>query len=187
MRAKDTISTTAICGDCAMQKGNLNADIIEEIGKKTIEIAEMIGWHRTKEQRLDVVVLTLLHERVGRMRFQYQVGNGRIDFRYGGTNPAFIELVVRRHGNEHNQSQNKKEIRKLCRVKNAKQRYLLIVDLTENNPLTVEKLREQYKKAGPGSGRSYNKPIMVVYVHQEDSFHFRWSPDSTSLKRVSKS
>ena len=67
---------------------------------------------------------------VGNMQSEYRVSDGRIDFRHGGNNPDCVELVVRRHGNEHYGGQNHSELWKLCRIpfERARKRILLILD-----------------------------------------------------------
>jgi hypothetical protein len=103
----------------------------------------------------------------------------RIDFRAGGTNPVVFELAWRKSpvGAGLSANTNRSELRKLSRVKQeqAKLRALLLLDLS-TVPLREDHLRAQYDGINAGPGKFPRKPVRVIYVHNELSFHFPWSP-----------
>jgi hypothetical protein len=125
-------------------------------------------------------VLGLLQAYVGDMQSEVRVGDGlkRIDFRHGGSNPDFIELVVRYHGVETGRTQIESELQKLCRIPYAKarRRYLLILDFWGNRPMSEARMEERYNEFGAGPGNFGRNSVRVVYVHPEESFDFLWQP-----------
>jgi hypothetical protein len=103
----------------------------------------------------------------------------RIDFRVKHPNPLLIEFAVRPpHGGvQLYGSQNKSELRKLCRFNNAKAklRALLLIDLAAR-PHTLGSLQASYDAIDAGRGRFYRYPVKVIYAHAEETFSFKWSP-----------
>ena len=103
----------------------------------------------------------------------------RIDYRIGGTNPVLIELAVRppKHKNKLYGSQNRHELRKLCRApySKAKKRILLLVDLAKEM-IRKDKIKKTYDKAHSGKGGAHRRaPVSVIYVHKKDHYSVRWS------------
>lgn len=106
----------------------------------------------------------------------------RIDFRVKHPNPVLIEFAVRPpHGIAHLYgSQNKTELRKLCRFNNAKAklRALLLIDLAPK-PHTLASLKASYDAIDAGRGRFQRYPVKVIYAHADETFSFKWSPFRT--------
>lgn len=153
--------------------------LLDKTGRKALLLADnSLSWRKRKESYLDGVLLGLLEGTVGKMKYQYNVKGGRIDFRHGGTNPAFVELVVIKHGVEPYAKSNASELWKLTRIKHAKarRRVLLILDASGRKPKTKRNLKRSYNKIGYGRGRGIREKITIMYVHpdKESSFKFIW-------------
>src|SRR5262245_24882432 len=120
--------------------------------------------------RVDGLVYGILHERFG-VRRQHNVTGGRIDFRQPGFNPVVIEFAVRtrRHLNEAYGSQNSDELRKLAKQTAASARFLLLLDLSAEQPLSRTKLKKTYDKINAGRGRFKRRGVRVLYVHPRSS------------------
>ncbi len=102
----------------------------------------------------------------------------RIDFRYGTHNPVVIEFAVRPPGGGGTLygSQNRSELRKLCRVTrvSARLRVMLLVDL-HTTPLVRANLKATYDTETSGAGNFKRHSVRVLYVHRETQYHFLWS------------
>jgi hypothetical protein len=149
-------------------------------GHDTLRMAQKVGASHQTERWLHGVLLGALQARVGDMTSEYQVGGGRIDFRHGGSNPSVVELVVRYHMVEEAPSSNRTELSKLCKVRStqARTRYLLILDVSEGQPVKKRNLQRSYGKYNAGRGRFERQPIRIVYLHPESrhDFDFVWTP-----------
>lgn len=122
-----------------------------------------------------------MHTTVGRMRAEFSVPHGRIDFRHGGNNPAVVESVVRKHGVEDAPSTSSTELSKPCRVRHAQaqMRYLPILDTSGYAaPLKKETMERSYARYHGGRDRFERQPVRVMYVHLDPSndFNFSWNP-----------
>jgi hypothetical protein len=74
-------------------------------------------------------------------------------------------------------SQNRSELRKLCRVtrSQARLRALLLLDLARK-PLSKVSLKRTYDPLHAGPGRFKRSSVRVIYVHRTSTYHFLWSP-----------
>ena len=103
----------------------------------------------------------------------------RIDFRVKPPNAVLIEFAVRppSGGGQLYGSQNRPELRKLCRFTNAtvKLRALLLIDLSKH-PVTRESLKPTYDVINAGRGNFSRSPVQVIYTHASAAFSFRWDP-----------
>ncbi len=151
---------------------------LRRAARYALQLSKTLTWDKTREGWLHGVILGLLEREVGNMQSEYSVRDGRIDFRHGGNNPDCVELVVRRHGNEHYGGQNESELWKLCRIpfEKARKRILLILDASELAPTPKENLAESYKSVSGGAGRFSRNEVTVLYVHPEIEYAFRWNP-----------
>ncbi len=139
-----------------------------------------------REMGYDGLLFGFLDARFGKMRRQYQITVGpsklpkRLDFRQGGTSPVVIEFATRTRGrNEVYGSQNRSEIQKLSRQRKASLRCLILLDVSGNPPLPVDKLWSTYDKVRLGPGQYSRMPVQIVYIHpdvpREKAFHC-WKP-----------
>jgi hypothetical protein len=107
----------------------------------------------------------------------------RIDFRIKHPNPVLIEFAVRPPGGgaQLYGSQNKPELRKLCRFDNAraKLRALLLIDLAAQ-PIAESALKATYDAIDAGRGQFKRFPVKVVYTHVALAYAFKWSPFKTN-------
>lgn len=159
---------------------SLTVHIVKELGKSLIEIADSYPLQYLTERDFFPLVSLFLKQHLPSVTAEVSVGNGRIDFRTGGTNPAALELALAprdfRDGNcpllrfkghdiktQLHASQNKKELAKLLKATNMTNRYLLLVDLRGAHD--IEKLKQSYVEVCPldGSGCA----IQVVYCSRE--------------------
>lgn len=103
----------------------------------------------------------------------------RIDFRFGGSNPVVLELVVRAPtgGGSLSGGQNIGELKKLCRVSyaQARLRALLLLDLA-GEPLKKDSLKDTYVPRHAGPGKFKRSAVRIIYVHRQSAFSFLWSP-----------
>jgi hypothetical protein len=138
-----------------------------------------------REMLLDPVLYGYLHGRFGgvtrqhHVRFHGRHRPSRIDFRHGTSNPVVIEFAVRPpsgHATLYG-SQNRSELRKLCRVSQttARLRVLLLIDLYFT-PMNRETLKATYDREGSGPGNFIRRPVRVIYVHRDREFNFLWRP-----------
>ena len=158
------------------------ADLIE-VGRDVIAMCDHYHGSRPKTEMLvDLLLYGYLQGRFEKFFRQYQVWYGnsskpkRIDFRQGGTRPVGIEFVLRTDGrNEIYGSQNRSEIRKLCRLRQSRwsTRILLLLDLTDH-PLGKAALKATYDEVNSGRGRFRRHTVTVIYVHKETDFTFQW-------------
>ncbi len=96
----------------------------------------------------------------------------RIDYLFGGPRSGtFIELVVRRHGQEWQASQNNSELNKLLRA-HGRMRALVIVDVSRFASIDKERLQRNYKTWVPSRGRFRRRHITVVYTSADATYNF---------------
>lgn len=139
-----------------------------------------------REQLLDPILYGYLQGRFGNMSRQHWVHMHarprpqRIDFRCGGNNPVVIEFAVRppEGGTELYGSQNRSELRKLCRVSqaSARLRVLLLIDLSLD-PIHRDNLQPSYDEQSSGAGNFPRHSVRVIYVHLESRYNFLWQPN----------
>jgi len=163
----------------------MNIADVQQIGAEVLALLSQYHNPPYKELLLDAILLAYLAGRYSNVARQHHVrlyGSAkpqRIDFRFGGNNPVVIELAVRppSGGGSLYGSQNKSELRKLCRVAHsqARLRVLLLLDLARH-PLSKESLQEDYDRQNAGRSRFKRSSVRVIYVHRRTTFHFSWSP-----------
>jgi hypothetical protein len=137
-----------------------------------LESLRRIPKQRLKELWIQGVLLGFLENRVGYMKLEHQVKNGRIDFYHKGNPPSAIELAVVM-GNyiyQHRPKINSSEIKKLRSLTRPKKvrRFLLLVDLISKTPIERSRLKENYATYF----RKSSSKITVIYVHKDDKFNF---------------
>jgi hypothetical protein len=110
---------------------------------------------------------------------QRRIENGKpsikkIDFHLGSKSAGtFIELVVRRTGEEWRHGANDSELNKLCRIRSPQaQRSLLIIDITKKAPLERDKLKAEYKGWKSTRGQFQRNNVCVSYVGKGIAFSF---------------
>jgi hypothetical protein len=163
---------------------------LEQIQSATLRVLELLkdyaGGHvGRREMLLDPILYGFLEgrfEHLSRQHYSYIHGSARpkrIDFRRGTTNPVVIEFAVRPPGGGGTLygSQNRTELRKLCRVTpaEARLRVMLLVDL-HSTPLNKDNLKATYDDQNSGPGRFQRHSVRVLYVHKDLQFHFLWRP-----------
>jgi hypothetical protein len=162
--------------------GTITIGKLIKAGHAVAKIGKKLTRKKSQERWLHGVLLGYLEGKYGRMSSEWRVEHGswtgRIDLRRGGPNPDLIEFVVRWHGVEEGPRQNAPELRKLCRVpgRQARHRFLLIVDLTGDSPMSKGRLKQRYDSWNAGRGRFERHAVRVVYVHPQSSYHFLWKP-----------
>jgi hypothetical protein len=112
----------------------------------------------------------------GRTRRQQPVRvqrkNKRIDFLVGGPKSGtYIALVLRKTGEEWRRGTNNSEMNKLVRV-GGKMRALVIIDVTNKEPLTQERLKAEFVGWKSTPGRYARRHITVVYAGADGSYSF---------------
>ncbi len=161
------------------------SELFKDIGRKAVKLAEALTWKKAGERWLHGVVLGLFEAKIGYMASEFPVENSSkvtkpkcIDFRHGGNNPVVIELVVRLHGSEVYGSQNRSELRKLCRIpySKARRRILLLLDASGLDPIQKNSLKRSYQEIGSGRGKFTRETVTVIYVHPDIEYAFRWNP-----------
>lgn len=138
-----------------------------------------------REMRLDGLVFGYFQGVFGQITRQHQwavkrgVRPQRIDYRQGGSRPVLIEFAARTPGrNEIYGSQNRDELRKLCRQYQTKvsARYLLLLDTSGRDPIERDALEPTYNSIHAGRGRFARVSARMVYVHPDLQYHFLWRP-----------
>src|ERR1700730_5085902 len=120
---------------------------IREAGEEVVRLLDTYTGRGSRgELAADGVLFGFLKGKFGHMTRQHRVMSGRIDFRYGTSNPVVIELAVRGRGEARAKllaSQNRSELSKLTRVRptTAKKRVLLLLDRS-TNAIPKEELKE---------------------------------------------
>jgi hypothetical protein len=159
----------------------MTIDTLTNIAREVLRILEeYTGVKGQDEFGADRVLYGLMKGRYNHVARQMKVGPGRIDFRYGTTNPVVIELVLRNKKESRTKlwgSQNLSELHKLSLVsaKKARSRYLLLLD-RGHSAIDPDILRRRY-----GTVRTDRKPfgknsVRIVYVHADgNSSHFLWN------------
>ncbi len=169
------------------QKPLLNTDRLIDAASETLRILnEYKGVKGVDEFGVDRVFYGFLRGRYSAIKRQHGVAAGRIDFRYGTTNPAVIELVVRNPKDGKGRlyaSQNLPELQKLSQVatNTAKYRFLLLLDRGPE-PLESEHLRRLYANVVIGGKVFGTHSVRVAYVHVENDFDFAWSVENGIVK-----
>lgn len=146
-------------------------------------VLEMLDDYRGEsgqgELGADRVLYGYLRAKFPAITRQHHVKYGRIDFRYGTTNPVVIEFVLRSpHQGRYTlfASQNRSELRKLTRVTQAtaRTRVMLLLDRTAD-PVERSELKEGYDATNAGRGNFTRHSVRVVYVHEARTYNFLWS------------
>ena len=166
----------------------MNIDTLTKSGRAVLLLLrDYSGGHvGRREMLLDPILYGYLQGRFGDMTRQHWVSiHGRprpqrIDFRKGGTNPVVVEFAVRSPsgGPTLYGSQNRSELRKLCRVTrtSARLRALLLLDLSPSR-IRRENLKPTYDAQTSGPGNFTRHSVRVIYVHAHSSYNFLWQPN----------
>lgn len=161
---------------------------IKDITHAGAEVLRMLddykGVASQGELGADRVLFGLLQGRFRHMSRQHRVRAGRIDFRFGTSNPVVIEFAFRAPRDPRTRlfaSQNRSELRKLTRVRpaTARMRVLLLLDRSKH-PIPEDTLRKGYDEAHAGVGRFQRHTVRVIYVHKHLTYNFRWYPHAES-------
>jgi hypothetical protein len=162
---------------------------LEQIKKSTLRVLKLLheyaGSHvGRREMLLDPILYGYLEGYFGHMARQHYVrlhgttNPKRIDFRRGANNPVVIEFAVRppNGGGTLYGSQNRSELRKLCRIPQAEARLrvMLLIDLHARS-MCKSDLKPTYDSETSGAGNFAHHPVRVLYVHQDLQYHFLWS------------
>ena len=96
----------------------------------------------------------------------------KIDYHLGSESAGtYIELVVRRGGEEWRRGPNGDELNKLCRIKSTQaQRALLIIDISKLKPLTRERLKTEFNGWKSTRGKFQRNNVSLTYVGDETAF-----------------
>jgi hypothetical protein len=157
---------------------------IEEIKDASREVLGLIETYKGRagqgELGADRVLAGFLQGRFGHITRQHTVGVGRIDFRFGTSNPVVIEFVIRGpHDPQAKlfESQNRSELRKLTRARasTARMRVLLLLDRSKT-AIPMATLRAGYDRGNAGRGRFKRHVVRIIYVHRDLEYDFRWNP-----------
>jgi hypothetical protein len=158
---------------------------IQLIGSDVLKLLDDYHNPPNKELLLDAILLAYLSGRfsgVSRQHYVYLYGSTkpqRIDFRFGGNNPVVMEFAVRNPSSVGTLygSQNRDELRKLCRVSHtqARLRVLLLLDLASTSHLKAD-LKATYETIHAGPGKFKRSSVRVIYVHRRITFNFVWRP-----------
>lgn len=171
--------------DCV--RASMNLALIQESASLVVRLlADYSGSHvGRRETLLDPVLYGYLQGRFGDVKRQYHTHfhgrshPSRIDFRRGTSNPVVIEFAVRppTGGGTLYGSQNRSELKKLCRVAQttARLRVLLLIDLS-SRPLDRDRLMATYRRERSGPGNFVRRPVRIVYVQRDLQYNFLWRP-----------
>jgi hypothetical protein len=163
-------------------KKYLNAGNVIRIAKSLIYISNKFPLGYLAEK--DFYPLIIMGLRMLGYKFEYEVGagGGRIDFKTKGTNPTYLEVALARRtlvdanfenlkfigcpesSPELHPSQNRKEIGKLKKIKLAKGRFLLLIDLQKSTEKKRLRIKNNYIKKWPTLEESSEHAINVIYV-----------------------
>ncbi len=165
----------------------LNTEQVIDAASQVLKIlGEYSGIKGQDEFGADRVFYGFTKGRYRTIARQHPVQAGRIDFRYGTTNPAVIELVLRNPKDAQGKlfaSQNLSELQKLSHVatNTAKYRFLLLLDRAPQ-AIDSEHLRRLYERVTVGARRFGHHSVRVMYVHLSGSYHFGWRVENGKVK-----
>ena len=141
------------------ESGTLTIDDVKAIAAALLIVGNAYPLQFVTEKDFYPLVEAYLFGRMPRVKREHSVEDGRIDFKIGGTNPAYLELAVTPRplvdeaaGERANTkpgtltgSQNKTELNKLSLIpqSKAKGRFVLLIDLWEQ-PHTIDSLKNTY-------------------------------------------
>lgn len=158
----------------------LNISTLLAAAKELVQLLQD-NHDKVGERDVDPIVLGFLWARFGKIDRQHRIymyGSAtpsRIDFRRRGPNATVIELAVRpsNGGNQLRATPNTDELRKLTRVKNAKLRVLLLLDLSPY-PHKKDDLVEWYGRIKHTRGKFTRRPVQVLYVSRTSEAKLIW-------------
>jgi hypothetical protein len=157
---------------------------LTDAGRRTIELARQYRQVHHRESALLGMIHGYLDARFGSIDREHAIYIGgsshpkRIDFRQSTLNSVVMEVAMRTrdHGNELYGSTNRSELRKLARVASASMRYLLLLDMSGDDPHERSALKETYDGENAGPGKFARKSVRIVYVHPDAEYDFIWRP-----------
>jgi len=152
---------------------------VHNLGRVLIETANRYPLSFRTERDFYPLIAAYVQGRVPTATPEYRVEGGAIDFRFGGTNPALLEVALaprafkdhnlpgqtfpgHGQGNQLYASQNKNELKKLSESKPRSMRFLLLVDFQRTDR---DALRKGYEAVLPPN--KGHRPVHVVYVSQQ--------------------
>ena len=149
---------------------------LRETAAAVRELALTYSTRAKGELPVDRIFLGYVTGKHGKTRRQHPIRlqnkNKRIDFLIGGLKSGtYVELVLRKTGEEWRRGTNNSEMNKLVRV-HGRMRALVIVDVTNRTPLTQERLKEEYVGWKSTRGRYKRRHITVVYAGADGSYSF---------------
>jgi hypothetical protein len=157
---------------------------LEEIGETVRCLCHDYATREKGELPTDRILYGYLRGRFPKVQLRRQfrqkrIENGKtsikkIDFHLGSKSAGtFIELVVRRAGEEWRHGSNNSELNKLCRIKSPQaQRSLLILDVSNKNPLQRAALKADYTGWKSTRGQFQRNNVCVTYVGDGTAFSF---------------
>jgi hypothetical protein len=157
---------------------------VKNLGRMLIETSNIYPTKFLTERDFFPLVYAYLKGVVPKITPEMAVEGGKVDFRFGGTNPTLLELAVQPRilvdANYENitfpghasktslyASQNKSELNKLILETQGKTRFLLLIDF--HGGYDIEKLELSYKEVASNIriNKSIQKnPVRVVFASQ---------------------
>jgi hypothetical protein len=160
----------------------MNRDSLITTARHVVELATHYKGRPNKEMGLDGLLYGVLWAKfkVVRQFHVRKIGKtrpNRIDFKQRGLNPVVIEFVTRTENRgEIYGSQNRSELVKLSKQIKMKSRFLLLLDISGERPISESRLRETYKPIKTTRGRYPRTSVRVIYIHPTHQYHFLWQP-----------
>lgn len=156
--------------------GHVGRKELRETAETVRELALAYSTRAKGELPVDRIFLGYVTGKYGQTSRQHPIRlqnkNKRIDFLIGGRKSGtYVELVLRKTGEEWRRGTNNSEMNKLVRV-HGRMRALVIVDVTKRTPLTQERLKEEYVGWKSTPGRYTRRHITVVYAGADGSYSF---------------
>lgn len=161
------------------------SDVVE-LGLALIGVGDLYPTRYLTERDFYPLVHAYFRGRVP-AKSEWPTESGPVDFRFGGTNQALLELAVaprwlrdgsftdlefpgHRKATQLHPSQNRRELKKLLMTGQgqAKKRYLLLIDFMDAHQ-EVNLRRGYEKEAG---GQAGVRPVRIVYVSRVKQFSF---------------
>lgn len=162
---------------------------LREIGAVGRELAADYATKGKGELPVDRIVYGYITGKYGYTQRQVAIKSEgkwkRIDYLHGGKKSGtFIELVVRRRGQEWQASQNDSELNKLIRA-HGRVRALVVVDISKLHPVPEAKMRENFGAWVATAGRFTRRHVTVVYAGADGEYSFGMKTGTTGAITVS--
>ncbi len=159
-------------------KEHLTRRDLIKTGKATIALAKRIPVYKRAQRPLLLMIYGYVSGRFDCVIPEKWVNAGRLDFRFSGTSPSVFEVAVR---DSYNKGQaygpgNKTELHKLCREVGASLRAILVIYLSEEDPIPEKNLRISYERVPGPRGGGQRAPVRIIYVRPRIDYDFLWRP-----------